>query len=116
MQRKNIGAYLDSGSLGLFAQQILDIVQGAFAVAIHDTDGLLVWAGPKEGDGERCSVNPAGKERAPGPGFCEQLDDQNLAYVFYLAGTESDDLLGTLSVMVKSPRPVSLEFACLRAG
>jgi diguanylate cyclase (GGDEF)-like protein len=111
MQQKKIGAYLESGSLGLFAQQILDIVQGAFAVAIHDTDGLLVWAGPNEGDGERCSVNPAGKARGPGPGFCEKLDDQNLAYVFYLAGTESDDLLGTLSVMVKSPRPVSLEFA-----
>ena len=111
MQQKNIGAYLESGSLGLFAQQIVDIVQGAFAVAIHDTDGLLVWAGPNEGDAERCSVNPAGRERAPGPGFCEKLDDQNLAYVFYLAGTESDDLLGTLSVMVQSARPVSLEFA-----
>ena len=111
MQQKNIGAYLESGSLGLFAQQIVDVVQGAFAVAIHDTDGLLVWAGPNEGDGERCSVDPAGRERAPGPGFREKLDDQNLAYVFYLDGAESDDLLGTLSVMVESPRPVSLEFA-----
>ena len=63
MQQKNIGAYLDSGSLGLFAQQIVDIVQGAFAVAIHDPNGLLVWAGPNEGDGDRCSFNPAGRER-----------------------------------------------------
>ena len=111
MQQKNIGAYLESGSLGLFARQIVEILQGALAVAIHDTDGALVWAGPNEADGERCTFDPAGRERVPGPGFCEQLDGENLAYVFYLTGTESDDLLGTLSVVVDSPRPVSLEFA-----
>ncbi len=83
MQQKNIGAYLESGSLGLFARQIVEILQGAFAVAIHDTDGVLVWAGPNEGDGERCTINPATKKRAPGPGYCERLPSRNMAYVFY---------------------------------
>ena len=111
MQKKNIGAYLESGSLSLFAQQIVEILQGAFAVAIHDTDGVLVWAGPNEGDGERCSVNPAGRERVPGQGFSEQLDGENLAYVFYLTDADTDTLLGTLTVMVETARPVSLEYA-----
>jgi diguanylate cyclase (GGDEF)-like protein len=111
MQQKNIGAYLEFGSLALFARQIVEILQGAFAVAIHDTDGVLVWAGPNEGDGERCTINPATKKRAPGPGYCERLPSRNMAYVFYLVDADSDDLLGTLSVMVESPRPVSLEFA-----
>ncbi len=57
MGQKKIGAYLDSGSLGLFVQQIVEIVEGAVAVAIHDTDGKLVYAGPNEGDSKRCTIN-----------------------------------------------------------
>ena len=41
MGQKELGAYLDSGSLGLFVQQIMEILEGAVAVAIHDTDGRL---------------------------------------------------------------------------
>lgn len=77
MGQKKIGAYLDSGSLGLFVQQIVEIVEGAVAVAIHDTDGHLVYAGPNEGDSKRCTINPLIRARIPGPGFCEQFDDQN---------------------------------------
>ncbi len=57
MGQKKIGAYLDSGSLGLFVQQIVEIVEGAVAVAIHDTDGNLVYVGPNEGDSKRCTIN-----------------------------------------------------------
>jgi len=111
MGQKKIGAYLDSGSLGLFVQQIVEILEGAVAVAIHDTDGHLVWASPNEGDSKRCTVNPFVRARIPGAGFCEQLDDQNLAYVFYLDCEESDDLMGALSVLVESSHPVSFESA-----
>ncbi len=111
MGQKKIGAYLDSGSLGLFVQQIVEILEGAVAVAIHDTDGNLAWAGPNEGDSKRCTANPFVRARIPGPGFCEQLDDRNLAYVFYLDCEDSDDLVGALSVLVESSQPVSFEFA-----
>ena len=111
MGQTKIGAYLDSGSLGLFAQQIVEILEGAVAVAIHDPDGQLVWAGPNEGDNQRFTVNPFARARVPGAGFCEQLDNQNLAYVFYLECEGSDDLTGALSVLVESSQPVSFKSA-----
>ena len=111
MGQKNIGAYVDSGSLGLFVQQIIDFLKGAIAVTIHDRDGSLVWASPDEGDNARSTFNPSVRARIPGPGFCEKLDDQNLAYVFYLESKESDNLTGTLSVTVKSSHPVSFDSA-----
>lgn len=111
MGQKEIGAYLDSGALGLFVQQIVEILEGAVAVAIHNADGHLVWAGPNEGDKKRCTLNPFVRARTPGPGFCEKLDDQNLAYVFYLDCEESDDLMGALSVLVESSHPVSFKSA-----
>ncbi len=111
MGQKKIGAYLDPGSLGVFVQQIVDTLEGAVAVAVHDTDGHVVWAGPDEGVSKRFNVNPFIRERAPGPGFCEQLADQNQAYVFYLYGEEFDDVIGALSVLLKTSHPVSFEVA-----
>ena len=111
MAQKKIGDYLESGSLGLFVEQIVEVLEGAFAVAIHDVDGQLVWVGPNESDSSRCTVNPFVRERDSGPGFCEQLEGQNLAYVFYLDCEQSGDLMGTLSVLVESPQPASFEFA-----
>ena len=111
MAQKRIGDYLESGSLGLFVEQIVEALEGAFAVAIHDADGKLVWVGPNESDSSRCTVNPFVQERDSGPGFCEQLDGQNLAYVFYLDCEQSGDLMGTLSVLVESAQPASFEFA-----
>jgi diguanylate cyclase (GGDEF)-like protein len=89
----------------------MEILDGAFAVVIHDSDGHLVWTGPNAGDSKRCTVNPFARARTRDPGFFEQLDDQNSAYVFYLDREEPGNLMGTLSVLVKSSRPVSFEFA-----
>lgn len=111
MAQKKIGDYLESGSLGLFVEQIVEVLEGAFAVAIHDVDGQLAWVGPNESDSSRCTVNPFVRERDSGPGFCEQLEGQNLAYVFYLDCEQSGDLMGTLSVLVESAQPASFEFA-----
>ena len=111
MAQKKIGAYLDSGSLGLFVEQIVEALEGAFAVVIHDVDGQLAWVGPDENDRKRCTVNPFVQERASRPGFREQLEGQNLAYVFYLDCEESGELTGALSVLVESSQPVSFEFA-----
>jgi len=111
MGQKKIGDYLDSGSLGLFVQQIVDFLEGTIAVTIHDADGRLVWAMHEEGDNERDIVESVVRERIEGPGFSEQLDDQKFVYVFYLDCEKSDDLTGTLSVLVESSRSISFEFA-----
>ena len=111
MGQKKIGDYLDSGSLGLFVQQIVDFLEGTTVVTIHDTDGRLVWADSGEGENERDTVEPFVRERIPGPGFSQRLDDQRLAYVFYLDCSESDDLIGTMCVLVESSKPISFEFA-----
>ncbi len=111
MGHRKISAYLDTGSLVLFAQHVVEVLEGAVAVAIHDSDGALVWAGPNEGDGEHCKINPFAGERSSGPGFCQQIDDQNIAYVFYLDCEESGDLISAMSVIVQSAKPVSFESA-----
>ncbi len=54
---------------------------------------------------------PSSGARIPGPGYCEQFDGQNLTYVYYLDCEVSDDLIGTLSVLVESSHPVSFESA-----
>ena len=111
MGQRKISDYLDTGSLVLFAQHVIEVVEGAVAVAIHDIDGELVWAGPNEGDSEYCKINPFAGERPEDTGFCRQIDEKNIAYVVYLDCEESDDLMSAMSVMVKSENPVSFEAA-----
>ncbi len=111
MGQKNIADYLDSGFLGVFGKQIVECLEGAIAAAIYNPDDKLVWAGPNEGDSKRFSVNPLGREHTPGPGFCEEMDHQTLAYVFYLKCEGSDDLMGTLKVLVEAADPVSFDVA-----
>ena len=67
MAKNKIGAYLESGSLILFVEQIVEALEGAFAVAIHDVDGQLAWVGPDEGDRSRCTLNPFVRDRGSGP-------------------------------------------------
>ena len=111
MPQKSIGDYLESGSLGLFAQQIVESLQGAVSVAIHDTEGQLVWAGPNETDSGKFAIEPPANGHRRGTGFRKQLDELNLVYVFYLGSEDSGELIGTLSVIVQSSNPVTFEYA-----
>ncbi|MCP4301574.1 MAG: hypothetical protein GY783_13390, partial [Gammaproteobacteria bacterium] len=111
MRQKNVAAYVDAGSISLFAQQIREALGNVLSVAIHDTDGQLVWAGPGATDEKYWTVNPFLREPLPGIGFCERLSNKNFAYVFYLHKDGGDDDVGTLSVQIGAANPVSLEFA-----
>ena len=111
MGQRKVSDYLDTGSLVLFAQHVIEVVEGAVAVAIHDIDGELVWAGPNEGDSEHFKINPFAGERPSGTGFFQQIDEQNLVYIIYLDCEESDDLMSAMTVMVRSSNPVSFEDA-----
>lgn len=111
MRQKTVASYVDSGSISLFAQQIIDVLGNILTVAIHDIEGQLVWAGPGDCDGDLWSVNPFIRERMPNIGFCERLSNKNFAYVFYLYHHDTEDPIGTLSLQIGAASPVSLEFA-----
>jgi diguanylate cyclase (GGDEF)-like protein len=111
MGQKKIASNLDSGSLGLFVQPIMEIFDGAVSVAVHDCDGNRVWPGPDTADSTLDLVKPNVSERFPGPGYCEQINERLLGYMFYLQSEQSDDLLGILTVLVNSVDPVGLEAA-----
>lgn len=111
MRRKKIDNYLDTGSLNLFARQIVETLGNVIAVAIHDSAGQLIWAGPDEDARDYWSVSPFLHEPVPGLGFCERLSNKNFVYVFYLGGAESDRSMGTVSIQIDASHPMSLEFA-----
>ena len=107
----NIAAYLDSGSMRLFAEQISDTLGNVIAVGIHDLNGKLVWAGPESRCKNFWTVNPFLREEVPGGGFVERLSNNNHVYVFYLHCGDDREKCGTISIQIDSSNPVSLEFA-----
>ncbi|MDX1517222.1 MAG: EAL domain-containing protein [Woeseiaceae bacterium] len=111
MRKANIAAYLDSGSMSLFAEQIASALGNVVAVAVHDNAGRLVWSGPDAGARELWGNEPFLRERMPADGFCERLGNGNYAYVFYLSREEDEVLFGTLGIQIDSSHPVSVEYA-----
>ena len=107
----SVAAYLDSGSMRLFAEQISETLGNVIAVGIHDLTGKLVWAGPESRCKNFWSVNPFLRDEVPGRGFVERLSNNNHVYVFYLHCGDNRDKCGTISVQIDSSNPVSLEFA-----
>jgi diguanylate cyclase (GGDEF)-like protein len=110
MTNSKVSAYLDSGSITLFARQVTEALGNVISVAIHDSHGNLAWAGPDPTQKELWTVNPFLRKKLPGPGFCERLSNRNFAYVFYL-NCESDENIGTLSIQLDASNPTSYEFA-----
>ena len=111
MLRSKLRTYLDSGSLTLFSQQILETLIGSKSVAIHDSDGKLVWTGPNASDKNLWSDTTALGADSSGMGYRRDPGDQHYVYVFFLHDDSVDESVGTLSVLVKSGHPLSFEFA-----
>ncbi|MDJ0758858.1 MAG: bifunctional diguanylate cyclase/phosphodiesterase [Woeseiaceae bacterium] len=110
MRTKRIENYLDIGSLNLFSRQIVETLGNVISVAIHDSAGQLVWAGP-DSDARDCwAVSPFLREPVPGIGFCERLSNNHFVYVFYIGGSEREHTMGTVSIQVDASHPMSLEF------
>ena len=116
MRARKIAKYLDTGSITLFARQIVDVLGNVLSVAIHDGAGQLVWAGPDSNAADFWTVSPFLRERLPGPGFCERLSNKNYVYVFYLDGENSDPAIGTVSIQIDASNPMSFEFAHAEIG
>jgi len=111
MRTRKIAKYLDTGSITLFARQIVDILGNVVSVAIHDGAGQMVWAGPDSNAGDFWTVSPFLRKRLPGPGFGERLSNKNFVYVFYLGGDDSGPSIGTVSIQIDASDPMSFEFA-----
>lgn len=86
MHQKELSTFIDSGSMSIFATQILEAVGGARAVAVHDTDRQLVWT----------SSESAGID--------------NHTYEFDLAHVDGQGRIGTLSILTDSTSHDSAEF------
>lgn len=110
MRTRKIQNYLDAGSITLFSRQIADSLGNVISIAVHDTAGQLVWAGPGDDQRDCWAVTPFLREPVPGLGFCERLSNKNFVYVFYLGGGEQEQSMGTVSIQVDSSHPMSLEF------
>ncbi len=111
MRTKKIEKYLDTGSLTLFSQQILQALENSISVAVHDAAGRLVWAGPDEENRPDWAVSNFLREPIPGNGYCERLSNSNFVYVFYLGNSEADESMGTVSIQLADSHPISLERA-----
>lgn len=111
MPNKNIATYLDAGSIELFAQQIREVLGSVCGIAIHGPDGQLAWNDTVRGGENIWPGSSFLRQKMPGAGFCERLDNGNLAYVFYLHSNDGEEPAATLSVQVNSAYPISFEFA-----
>ena len=111
MLRSKLRKYLDTGSLTLFSQQILETLIGAKSVAIHDSDGILVWLGPDDSDKNLWDVATALGADSSDMGYRRDMGDQQVVYVFFLNDASANESVGTLSVLVKSGHPLCFEFA-----
>ena len=107
----SIAAYLDPGSMRLFAEQISDTLGNVIAVGVHDRTGRLVWAGPESRCRSFWAVNPFLRESVPGGAFVERLSNKNHVYVFALHCGDDGEPCGTISVQIDSSHPVELETA-----
>lgn len=111
MPTTRIKKYLDTGSMALFARQIIEILGNVISVGIHDTAGGLAWAGPEANAADYWTVAPFLRERSPGPGFCERLSNKNFVYVFYLDSGDDNNPIGTVSIQIDPSNPKSFELA-----
>ena len=111
MLRSKLRKYLDTGSLTLFSQQILETLIGAKSVAIHDSDGILVWLGPDDSDKNLWDAATALGADSSDMGYRRDMGNQQVVYVFFLNDASANESVGTLSVLVKSGHPLSFEFA-----
>lgn len=94
--------YLDRGYLKLFAEQILNSVNGALRIALHDTDGRLLWEGPdSEGDAVlwKHPDQPGGEINT-----LVSLDPHHHVYTFEVCVEHLG--CNTLSVFVRASEPL----------
>ncbi len=110
MRQQNVAAYLDAGTIAVFAQQIVEALDRVATLALHQIDGRLIWAGPDRAARELWLSNPFLRENIPRGGYVERLGDHAVC-VFGLWQADSDPPVATLSVKIDAAAAFDFEAA-----
>ena len=109
MNQTNSRIFIDPGSMSVFADQILDALDDASAVVVHDAKRRVIWAS-SEVVAEDAWLNKALPAEAESrSGVVAQRTADKTAYVFDLEHASADDRIGTLSVLCETRHPESVE-------
>ena len=111
MSAQPLSAYLDTGSLNLFARQICEAVEGAQDVSIFDEEGRRVWSAPLAEDVPRARIPESLIRRAlkTEEGMHTGLEGCRDLYTFVLREKSQGDCMGALCVLVRNTSSVPFE-------
>lgn len=110
MRQQNVAAYLDAGSIAVFAQQIIEALEEVTTLALHQADGRLIWAGPDRNARELWLSNPFLRDEIPPCGYVERFGEY-VVCVFGLGAGETAEPVATLSVKLRSSGDFDLDAA-----
>lgn len=108
MNQTKIAIHIDPGSMSAFASQILEAVDDARAVVVHDTARRVIWASSVNTDADSLRVDAVSAECAVG--IMQRQGAGKNVYIFDLKHVSVDDRIGTLSILTSSRQPKSVEF------
>jgi len=106
MRPDKLAAYLDVGTVSVFARQIVDAIDGVSSVALHDPDGRLLWAGPDEDAAEAWPSAEFLYTEIP-PGGHKVRSGSDAVHVFPLVPDDDGGYVATLSLRFTSVAPAN---------
>ncbi|MEM8815860.1 MAG: GGDEF domain-containing protein [Pseudomonadota bacterium] len=102
MRPDKLAAYLDVGTVSVFARQIVDAVDGIASLAIHNRSGQLLWAGPDQDAAAAWPGRRLPRQQIPEHGYAEVVDGHAIHFfplVLDKTGTGSEHV-ATLSLVL----------------
>lgn len=111
MPKRPLGAYLDTGSLKLFARQIFEAVKGAQEIVICDEQGRVVWSASQSEEAPPIRVPESLVLSAmeTEEGMHTGLEGCRDLYTFVLREEGHGDPMGVLCVLVRNTETVPFE-------
>nr|MDJ0909179.1 EAL domain-containing protein [Woeseiaceae bacterium] len=113
MNKPTNGIYIDPGSMSVFAGQILEALDDACGVAVHDAGQQRVWVSPGSRRASAWLVDTLSRTASAGNGVTVHGDAGRSAWVFDLQHASTKDRIGTISVLTESPNPMGVELVLL---
>lgn len=102
-----IRKYLDTGSLNLFARQLVDSLEAARGIAVCDADGAIAWCGPDDDAASAWPVNELPGGPTSRGDATRDLGDGSFAHAFPINPAGEGD--GFLLVRTDSAAPLPSE-------
>ncbi len=109
MSHTNNGIYIDPGSMSAFAAQILEALDDARAVVVHDATRQLVWSSIDSTSDISWFAEVLPNVSQGDSGVSMYRGTEAVAYVFDLEDANASARIGTLSVLGASEHPESPE-------